>query len=489
MIQRTNAATARWRSTANAEVKGSQRPRLGGRSPRPGALPGDTWHLDLLRLSIFALILLSLSRVHMYLGLGRLRPALLLAVTAMAYAFLNPRLVNTGRLIRHWPTRVLVSLAVLACLSAAFGLSLGGSAKFILQSYSKVFILAFLLIAAIRGPRDLRFFTWAYVVSCGVLAYFAMFVFGLKVETDTFARLNDLYTFDANDINCILMSGLPLTILCYQSSRMKGKILASLVLVGIGATVARSGSRGGFVGLVVVAALLLFFLPRVSVIKRFGFMFAVAMGLLLFTPPGYWEQMATIGQPKEDYNWSAYYGRKQLAQRGLGYMIRYPVFGLGVNNFARAEGTISERAQNFIDRPGVRIRWRPAHNSFVQVGSEMGVPGLLLWTSLIVVGFFGMRRLRHRLPGRWEKGDPDQRFVYYMTIYLPVSLVGFAVTAFFVSFAYVDVIYILAAFLTGVYVSAENLLYREPRPVGPRPQGPAPRLRASAHARPVRAYR
>lgn len=48
-------------------------------------------------------------------------------------------------------------------------------------------------------------------------------------------------------------------------------------------------------------------------------------------------------------------------------------------------------------------------------------------------------------------GDQEQRFLYFSTVYLPLSFVGFGVTCTFVSFAYLDPIYVLAAYLAGLY--------------------------------------
>jgi O-antigen ligase len=138
-------------------------------------------------------------------------------------------------------------------------------------------------------------------------------------------------------------------------------------------------------------------------------------------------------------------------------MKSYPLFGIGIGNFARAEGTISDRARNWV--PGMAgIKWTAPHNSFVEAGAELGVPGLVLWSSLVFGGIVAMRRLRRRLPKGWAAGDPDQRFLYVATSYLPVALTGFAAGAFFVSFAFLDPIYILAAFMSGMYVCAERKL-------------------------------
>jgi len=167
--------------------------------------------------------------------------------------------------------------------------------------------------------------------------------------------------------------------------------------------------------------------------------------------------MRTTFHPTEDYNWTAAGGRKETWLRGLEYMRSYPVFGLGIGNFGRAEGTISERARNWEPwMPG--IRWSAPHNSFLEAGAELGVVGLILWSSLVLGGIAAMYRLHRRLPRSWQRGNRDQRFLYLLTMYLPVSLTGFAVSGFFVSFAFLDPIFILGAYMTGVYVCVNGEL-------------------------------
>ena len=70
-------------------------------------------------------------------------------------------------------------------------------------------------------------------------------------------------------------------------------------------------------------------------------------------------------------------GRIQIWQRGMGYMLDHPLLGVGAGNFPTAEGTISSIARNTPSWKGVR--WSAAHNSFVEIGAELGVPGLILF--------------------------------------------------------------------------------------------------------------
>lgn len=418
---------------------------------------------DPLRIALLVLTVITVSQVHQHFGvLASLRPAMVLVALSVMYAAIKPKSLVKGSILRTWPAKLVLALAVLACLSVPFGLSLGRSAMYIVRDYSKVLVFGFLLIAAIRGVRDLATIVWGYVIGCGALAWLSLFVFDLSLSFDSYAyRLNDLYGFDANDVGAIMLIGLALALLLVQASKGYSRIVAGVILVAIGATIAKTGSRGAFVGIVAVGAYLLVALKTISPIKRIAFVIVVGAVLVFAAPPGYWEQMKTLANPTQDYNWSDPNGRRAVAERGLGYMLQRPLLGVGIANFQLAEGTISDKAR--LAPAGLGIRWAAAHNSYVEIGAELGVPGLILWLSLIFGGIWSMMRLRARLPKHWARGDPEERFLHLMTLYVPVALMGFAVTSFFVSFAYLDPIYIVAALMAGLYVSVEAKLKATPQ--------------------------
>jgi O-antigen ligase len=412
---------------------------------------------DPIRLALFALTVLTVSRIHQHFGfIAQLRPAMILAAATLFFALLNPNELVRGNLLRTWPAKVIFGLAVAACLSVLFGIAMGQSGRYVIESYSKVIIFAFLLIAATRSVRDMATFVWGYVVGCALLAWLSLFVFGLVQDDGMSYRLNDLYTFDANDVGCVMMIGLALTLLLFQASKGHGRWIAAVMLVAIGATLSKTGSRGAFVAAVIVGVYLLVLLKNVSIFKRLLFVGVVGVAVAVTAPPGYWDRMLTITEPTHDYNWTDVNGRIEVAKRGLSYMTDHPLFGIGISNFPVAEGTISEKARTRV--AGTGIRWAAAHNSYVQVGAELGIPGLMLWLALILGGIVGMHRLRSRMPKHWARGDPEERFLYMTALYLPVALVGFGVSSFFVSFAYLDPIYIVAALMAGLYVAVEAKL-------------------------------
>ena len=411
---------------------------------------------DPFRAILFVITVLTVSRVHQHFPLlAKARPVLVLYMLTAAFIVLAPRSVSMTTLFRTWPPKVVAALGVVACISALFGISFGGAASFLVSVYSSVLVYAFLLFIGIRNARELYTFVWAFLVGVALLVWQALAVFHLlPVPGQSIARLAEMYTYDSNDLGCVLIVGLVLAVLTLLVAGKKGKVTSAMLLVGIGVALARSGSRGAFVGLIGTGCALLLLLKRVSLMKRVGFVAIVGGGLAVAAPPGYWEQIGTVLSPTKDYNWQSGDGRREIWARGIGYMLDYPAFGIGINNFERAEGTISDKARRSF--AGDPIRWVAPHNSFVQVGAELGLPGLILWSSLIVGGIVGMSRLRRRLPPAWAHGDAEERLLYLATFHLPLALIGFAITASFVSFAYLDLVYMLAAFVAGVYVAASE---------------------------------
>jgi hypothetical protein len=411
---------------------------------------------DPLRIALFLLTVLTISRVHQaYPLLAKSRPALFLVAASIGYAYLNPRYLTRTNVLRLWPMKLLVTLGVLACCSVAFGISLGGSALFILNSYGKTLVYAFLIAVSIRHARDLYTFVWAYVISCGILSFFSLFVFGISRGSGSYVtRLNDLYTYDSNDLGVVMMVGLPLTLLLFTVERGRKRWLLLLpVLIGIAATMARSGSRGGFLGFLAVGLAGLILVKGVSVPRRLLVVGGASIALAVGAPEGYWKQMATILEPQGDYNYTSIDGRKAVIKRGIGYMSQYPAFGLGISNFSRAECSISPKLASL--RRNGPMRCTAPHNSYLQAGAELGVPGLLIWVSLLIGGIFAPPWLRRRLPKSWRRGNDSERFIYSATSFFSVAMIGFAVTCFFVSFAWMDTVYFMAALTTGLYVAAQ----------------------------------
>jgi O-antigen ligase len=408
-----------------------------------------------------ALMIFAISRVQDNIHLLAIfHPGILLTGLAGLYAIANPSKVAMAQVFKTWPARVVAYLAVMACLSVPFGISIGGSGAFILKEYSRTLLYAYLLIAATRHVRDLYVFVYGYALACGFLAWMVIFVLRMEIaQGDDLARVASSGGYDSNDTGLVILIGLVFAVMFFQLTKGRQRMIMGILILAIGVTIARTGSRGTFLGLVAVVGVLLVLVKSVSPTVKAAFVVTVGAGVILAAPAGYWDQMLTILHPTEDYNVTSSSGRLEVWTRGVGYMLSNPVTGIGIDNFGRAEGTISDIAEaQAVDPSLAGIKWSNAHNSFVQTLAELGLPGFVLFCTLVFGGIYSMFKLRRTIPAFWETGDPEQRFLHAMSLYLPLALIAFAISGSLVSFAYLDPIYVLAAFVSGMYVSVEAKL-------------------------------
>lgn len=460
---------------ANAPV-GAAGTRPGARRTVPPATVKWPWireSLDPLRLSLFFIIMVSIGRIHHHVPLlSVIRPGLLGFAVVMLSAMLNPRELNTRVFQQTWAAKGTIVLLVVACLSAVFGISLGGSARFILDEYIRVALVSLVMFMAVGSLAHLKFLVGAYVASCAVWGLYGP-TFGTRVAAGaTLARMDGTPMFDPNDLGLIILVGLPLALWMFQTSGRLGRLAILATLGGIGYLLAIGGSRGALLGGVLVGGALVVTVKSISLGRKMVGLVLVATALVLAAPPGYWEQMSTMLNPETDYNLTDDLGRVAIAKRGVGYMLSYPVFGVGAGNFGRAEGTMHHRLGS-----SEQVAWIAPHNTFVQVGAEMGMPALIIWMTLLWAGTMGVWKLRRRIPRSWRKGTPEQVFAYQGTNFLPLAFIAFASTSFFLSFAYLQPFYLLLVFLAALQVHTRRML-REA--AGPAPQhsrrGPVRRM-------------
>ena len=79
-------------------------------------------------------------------------------------------------------------------------------------------------------------------------------------------------------------------------------------------------------------------------------------------------------------------------RQGIRLMTQNPLTGVGIGIFAIAEGSSRK------DTGGPKEPWKTAHNSFIQIGGELGVGGLILFILLIYYLFKSLRKIISKDP-------------------------------------------------------------------------------------------
>ena len=403
--------------------------------------PADrSW--DPLLIAVAAYLLTAVGRVHQLFAF--LTPLhLALAAAALGIGLL---LWDTSRARRVGPNIALPTTKLVFGLTLWTALSIPG-ALWPGQSFDqfvnlvKTVAMYFVIVSAVRGMRDIERLAGVYFIAAAI--YSAVVLTRFQVTAESW-RLASLYYYDANDFATFAVSALPIGLYFVFRPGSRIRRLGATACVGaLGVAIVRSGSRGGFLALLTTILYLLFCYKALRPHWRVLAVAILAAVFFAVASDRYWEQMRTITSPGQDYNSTAEAGRLNIWKRGLGYMFGHPLAGVGAGNFPVAEGTLSPQASRA--EIGRGVRWSAAHNSFVQAGAELGIPGLVLLVAVIAAAF---RALYSEQVGQLGVTNREKRSPLAQS--LTAALVGFTVGAFFLSFAYSDLLYTLVALAAAV---------------------------------------
>jgi len=363
-----------------------------------------------------------------------LKPALVATVLAVGLWLLQQSGPRRAGLLRSPTTTCLVGLLLWSALSVPGALNQGEAFQHWTDLVTTV-VMCLVLAGSARNVRDVERLALVYF---GVtVVYTAVVVARFQLGANDW-RLSRLYYYDANDLATLIVSAMPMGLyFVLQRRRLLIRLfaIAGLGLLAVG--LIRSGSRGGFIALLAVAAFVLLAMTTVPARSRLAGLVVILTVASVTASDQYWTQMQTLLRPNEDYNLTSEGGRMRIWGRGLGYMTDRPVLGVGLGNFQVAEGTISPLAR--LQERGVGVRWGAAHNSFIQAGAELGVAGLLLFIGLIVTAFRSLRRVARRA----LQANPPAEDVSRLAQTFMATLVGWVVGAFFLSLAFTDMLYTL----------------------------------------------
>jgi O-antigen ligase len=396
-----------------------------------------------LLVSVAGYIATSVGRVHqLFPQLEALRPAILTGIVAIALYLADRQELRRSANLMVRTTGCVVAFLLWMVLSVPGSLVPGNSFDVVFDGFVKTVMMYLVVTGSVRSVRDVERLAIVYLSAATVYAGVVLVRFDLG-SGDAW-RLGHLYYYDANDFATFAVSAMPFALYVLLGARRSvHRVLAGISLAVLTLAFVYTGSRGGFIALVSVGAFIVVRYSGIPLRWRVAAPAIVAVVVLATASDQYWRQMSTI-MSDADYNRTEETGRLQIWGRGIGYMTQYPVFGVGPGNFQAAEGTLSPHAER--QQFGVGVRWNAAHNTFIQVGAELGIPGLVLFLAIIAGTFGALRRAAHtrRSSGRLPSNRAQ------LTQALTASLIGFLVGAFFLSLAYSEMFYTLVALAIGL---------------------------------------
>jgi len=331
----------------------------------------------------------------------------------------------------------------------------------------KALVIFFVVVNTLRTPQQLRVYILIILIAFviyparGTLQGYVTGnrLFGRAIWNKMYANPNDLGAMT------LLMLGLALSIATVKTQNARVRWAATALVPVTLLIILLTQSRGVFIGLLVAFGPPL--LARLT--KRPSGAAPVLIGLAviaLLVPAASWHRLQTIttvtsaestaeadkqgelgtggdrfGQIAQD----SAQNRIEILKTALNIAASNPVLGVGIGCYGEAN-----------QRYAPQLGRRDAHNTYLTVAAEMGLPGLLIWLGLVGSVLAQVRRRRARL-------EADDRTIQALWIYRAV--IGFLVASFFASYSGITMFYLFL----GMLWAASNVLGREATEPGARP--------------------
>ena len=301
-------------------------------------------------------------------------------------------------------------------------------------NFAKVLMVVLLFAVSVSTVERLRWLIFTQVIS--VSAIDAVTIWKGRLIVGRLEGILDGQYSDPNDLALAIITSIPLCLaLLFVSRNRLWKVLWSVFILVMLYAVFMTGSRGGFLGLLVAAAIFLWeFAIRGR--RRYLIGLAAIAGLVLLQFAG----GMVVGRIKGTFNvkedtagaYDSAQARQQLFWRSIEVTKEHPIFGVGPGNFDQVSG-----------------QWHTTHNSFTLMSSEGGVPALMLYGLILFYGFKNLRATKRIVHGRTESN--------IMARALFASLAGYLAGSMFLSDAYQFFPYFLVAYTTALFrISKRN---------------------------------
>jgi len=352
--------------------------------------------------------------------------AFIFALATLA-VYIPTQLSTEGSLtVLSTEVKCILALALISLVTIPFAKSPPTAWLTFNETFIKAVLMFVVMVNVLRTRRRLMSLLWLSMAVGLYLSYTALTLYmngefkveGYRVD----AEVKGLFG-NANDLALHLVMMTPIALALALGSR--STLMRVIYYVMTGLFVAASTvtySRGGFLGLLAVGAILVWKLGRKSRLKLILASMVVGGLFILISPGNYGLRMLSIFIPSLDPVGSSDQ-RRELLERSILVSLRNP-WGIGIGNF-----------------PIVGIQNLVTHNAYTQVSAELGLLGLLAYLIFMVSPFRKLGAIERAL---FEKNELD--WFYYLSIGLQASIVGFLVSSFFVSVAYNWFIYYLIAY-------------------------------------------
>ena len=400
---------------------------------------------------MFFTFVLFISPQSFFPVLEPVRPAQMSAGIA-ALAYVLGCLVHRRPLTIVTPEVQLVSgFTLLALISIPLSRSPGGSFEYFLAPFLKSIIIFFLIANLLATLPRLKVLI-AFLVLSGVI-YSTTVLYNLATGHTMVSRSEaerawgypSPLALNPDDLGLILNVILSLTVGLYFATRkraVKVLLLAVMGLTVVGIVV--TFSRAAFLALAVTLAMLGVKWVRaggpLALLTAFVLVIAGVIVGAVLAPAGYVDRLYSLVDWNRDRVGSIQQ-RSLMLQVASTSILENPLIGAGLG----MEGLVYAEH-------GLGADWA-THSIFLMVGSDLGIPGLLVYSLLFVQMLRGLRQTRRRLEAIPQAGE-----VVAIALGLELAVWSYLFTAAFLPVAYDYTGYYLAGTAAAVRALGARLM-------------------------------
>jgi O-antigen ligase len=292
----------------------------------------------------------------------------------------------------------------------------------------KLALIMLVIVNTINTERRFGFFIF-FLLGCYMLfparGSFVNFIVGENVM----GRLvwNNVY-HNPNDLGVLslLALGVALAVLATSTVRRVARIGAAISAAILIVVIVMTKSRGVLLGLIVgmgPAALRLVF----SKSRRLIYVIIGAIALLLLVPTSTWDRYTGMGKltstdtlAEADPEGSAA-ERWEIQKSAWKIFASNPLTGVGLGNFSVAN-------LRYLPRLGLK----DTHNTYLNLATELGLPGLLLWLALV----YSVMKATRNARVKWGTAALGIEYIWIERATLGFLVAGFVGTYWGLTFLY-----------------------------------------------------
>jgi len=231
---------------------------------------------------------------------------------------------------------------------------------------------------------------------------------------------------DPNDLGMFLVMNMAFLGYFFSEKGALFKLLMPLIFGLFCYGVLMTGSRGTILGTLGLIFLYFFIKKAGAKLILFTLIMAPIVATLL-------TKFGGMSSSESSAN-----GRLEAWYSGILMLINNPIFGVGKGNFMDHHELV-------------------AHNSYIHVAGEMGIPGYSLWAGVITLTMLASYRVIKEFP-TWSDNDltEETKIEYAAEVKINqtlfFSMLGFMITAFFLSRQFTLLLFIFLGMLTASHI-------------------------------------